>query len=71
MCRVVSRKVPNDRWVPYNPLVYDDQLIHDDHQGGTCREGKVLDNRWVPNDPLVHDGQLICADCQGGACRAS
>ena len=47
MCHVVSGKVLDDRWVPYDPLVPDDPLIYDDRQDETCRMvlGKVPDDR--------------------------
>ena len=58
--------------VPDDPLVYDDLLIRDNRQGGTCRavSRKVLDHRWVLDDPMVHEDKLICVDYQGEACRA-
>ena len=54
-------KVLDDRWVLDNPLVPNDQLICDNHQGRAFRivSGKVPDDRLVPNDPL------ICDDYQG------
>ena len=43
VCRIMSGKVPYDRWFR------DDSLICDDCQGGACRtvSGKVPDDRWV------------------------
>ena len=48
MCRVVSGKVFDDRWVLDNPLVPGDTLIHDDYQGRMCRAvlGNVTNDRW-------------------------
>ena len=57
-------KVLDDRWVPNDPLVHDDQLICDDRQGGVCHtvSGRVPNDRWLPDDPFVFDDTLIRDD---------
>ena len=61
----MSGKVPDDCWVPNDPL------ICDNCQGEVCHAvlGKVSDDCWVLDDPLVFDGLLICDDRQGRTCH--
>ena len=64
---MVSGKVPDNRWVPDDPLVPTKQPIDTWRLlGRSVSRGvkEVPDDHWEPDD------SLICDDCQSETCRA-